>query len=318
MTYVLGIPAPSGKKAEMGTILHKVMEGLAHGKKCLQDDTTSFTDDALGTVSITEQRMADPQFVRWLFEKSFDYYIAKSIHPFDQGDQDDIWKWCCDTLVYGDGWFDPRKRNIVEAEPHFDFTIDEPWARYEYKMPDGTTLEGQLGMKGTIDLLTQHTPDHYEVIDWKSGECKDWGTGDPKTYDDFCVDPQMRVYHWALQKLYPDVKTFTMTVNYVRTEGPFTVAFDQSDMDDTMAMIRKRFEIIQDSTRPKLKSYTNKHWFCKYVCWYGTHKNPENVGCRQTMCQKIAEKVRKNGIEATMVEETEPGFEVGHYQNPGS
>jgi hypothetical protein len=216
--------------------------------------------------------------------------------------------------------FDPRKRDIVAPEPHFDFEIDEPWAKYEYKMPDGEVLQGNLRVKGTIDLVTRITPKAYEVIDWKTGECMNWGNGKEKFFSDFCVDPQLRIYHWALQKLYPDVKTFTMTINYVRTKGPYTVAYDESDMEDTMKMLRKRFEAIKANVRPRLKSRSNKHWFCKYVCWYGTQKNPANVNTEdgKTLCQRVAEKTRKCGIETVMRDDTEPGHHVGYYHNPGS
>src|SRR5574343_1700495 len=37
LTYVLGIPRSSAKKADKGTIVHKVMEVLANCKKVMQD-----------------------------------------------------------------------------------------------------------------------------------------------------------------------------------------------------------------------------------------------------------------------------------------
>ncbi len=320
LSYVLGLPEPSGKKAEMGTILHKVMEGLAHGKLAVQNGNDSFTDDVLGTVPMNSDRINDPQLVERLFEKSYNYYSAPShsIHPYSDKDKETIWKWCCHTLEYYDGMFDPRKRDVVAPEPHFDFEIDEPWAKYEYVLPNGEKLKGNLRVKGTIDLVTRFAQTEYEVIDWKSGECKDWNTGKEKFFADFCVDPQLRIYHLALHKLYPDVKTFAMTINYVRTKGPYTVAYDESDMKDTLTMLRKRFEIIKANTRPKLKSPSNKHWFCKYVCWYGSQKNPcHEPGC-PTTCQRIAKKVQQQGLETVMREDTEPGHTIGHYHNPGS
>lgn len=320
MTYVLGMPQPSGKKAEMGTILHKVMECLAHGKLAVQNGENSFTDEVSGTMPISEDTLFNPQLVERLFEKSFNYYSAPthSIHPYTDKDKETIWKWCCDTLEYYDGMFDPRKRDIVAPEPHFDFEIDEPWAEYEYVLPNGEKLEGKLRVKGTIDLVTRIASDVYEVVDWKSGECKNWGTGQEKHFEDFTVDPQLRIYHWALQKLYPDVKTFAMTINYVRTKGPYTVAYDESDMEDTMKMLRKRFEAIKANLRPKMKSPSNKHWFCKYVCWYGSQKNPDNIGKERTLCQQIGDKTRRRGINTVMLEDTAPGHQIGHYQNPGS
>jgi len=304
----------------MGTILHKVMECLAWAKLAVQNGENTFTDDVSGTLTINEDRLFDPQLVELLFEKSFNYYSSpnKSIHPYTDKDKAMIWQWCCDTLEYYDGMFDPRSRDIVAPEPHFDFEIDEPWAAYEYKMPTGEVLTGNLRVRGTIDLVTRIFPTMYEVIDWKSGKCLDWGTGKEKCFEDFTVDPQLRIYHWALQKLYPDVKTFAMTINYVRTKGPYTVAYDESDMEDTMKMLRKRFEVIKTNVRPKLKSPSNKHWFCKYVCWYGTQKNPAHTEGCQTTCQYIAEKTRKRGMNTVMLEDTAPGHKIDYYQNPGS
>ncbi len=296
------------------------MECLSYAKLAIQNGETSFTDEVSGTVTINKTKLHDPQFVSWLFEQSFQYYTdpERSIHSFSDKEKTETWKWCCDTLEYYNGMFDPRKRNIVAPEPHFDFPIEEPWAKYEYKLPNGDKLEGRLHVKGTIDLVTKISPSVYEVIDWKTGECMDWGTGVEKYYKDFCVDPQLRMYHWALQKLYPDIDTFLMSINYVRTKGPYTVAFDESDMEDTMKMLRKRFEKIKATSRPRLKSPSNKHWFCKYVCWFGSQKNPAHANGCQTICQRIAEKTRKCGIEAVMRDETAPGHNVGFYQNPGS
>jgi len=59
ITYVLGHQPDSGKKAELGTIVHKVMETLARLKKHQQDNpkktTLLVTDDALGDVKIKNQ-----------------------------------------------------------------------------------------------------------------------------------------------------------------------------------------------------------------------------------------------------------------------
>jgi len=296
------------------------MECLAHGKKAIQDGNVYFNDEVTGQVSITREKLHDPQFVHWLFEKSFAYYSLpeRNIHTFSDKDKATVWKWCCNTLEYYDGMFDPRKRDIVAAEPHFDFEINEPWAAYKYELPTGEILEGNLRLKGTIDLVTRISPNVYEVIDWKSGECKDWGTGKEKFYDDFCVDPQLRIYHLALRKLYPDVHTFAMTMHYVRTKGPYTVVYDDDDAKDTLKMLRKRFEVIKANVRPKLKSAGNKHWFCKYVCWYGSQKNPAHTEGCPTLCQKIAKKIRLHGIEKVMLEDTATGHKIGYYQNPGS
>ena len=60
ITYVLGHRSISGKKAQLGTIVHKVMECLASCKKELQDNpakSMSITDDAVGEIKFTERKL---------------------------------------------------------------------------------------------------------------------------------------------------------------------------------------------------------------------------------------------------------------------
>jgi len=315
LTYVLGKPSPTGFKAEKGTILHKVMETLANCKLCLQNGTTSFVDDSIGEVQANDKLYSD-EFVLEIFERTFKHYVEKSIHKAQYTNKiyDEILEWCRGTLSYYGGMFDPRKSKIVEPEPHFDLEINEPWATYNYKMPNGEMLTGKLHIKGTIDLVTEVSPTHYEVIDYKSGQCLDWSTFQPKTYECFCRDPQLRLYHLALKSLYPHVKTWALTINYVRTDGPFTVLYDDDDAKDTMKMLRRRFEEIKNCVRPKLKSANLSHRFCKYVCHYGKTCQP---GTNIPICTYIANNVRKHGIDKVIEDETTEGFNVGYYQNPG-
>ena len=85
--------------------------------------------------------------------------------------------------------FDPRNRKIVDAEPHFDFVIDEPWADYNYTL-NNENIHGKLAMKGTIDLITEVDDGVYEIIDWKTGRRLDWATGQEKTFAKLQKDPQ--------------------------------------------------------------------------------------------------------------------------------
>jgi len=313
LTYVLGKIAPSGKKAEMGTIFHKVMECLASCKKGIQEGYYSIEDDALGNINFDEDVLYDKDFYIHLFNKSFDFYTdeEKSIHDYCTGDKNKIYEWIENTLT---GQFDPRRLIVVDAEPHFDFEIKEEWAKYKYERHDGTTIEGFLQLKGTIDLITEVVKERaYETIDWKTGECRDWGTGKQKGYKDFLIDPQLRIYYLALRRKYENIKEIAMTMNYVRTEGPFTVAYTDQDIEKTKLMLKKRFDEIRRTKIPAMKSRSCNHWFCKRVCWFGK----DNIDGKCT-CQYIADKIKQEGIDKTIAEETEPGFTIGYYQNPGS
>ena len=158
LTYVLGHQSDSGKKAEMGTIVHKVMEVLASIKKFKQDNPKrkylKIEDDALGEVKVHVNKFMEDFFVVEMADRSFDYYTKNSKNKFTQGDRKTCLNLSWDALQYNEGQFDPRTRNVVASEPHFDIVIEEDWAKYEYELPNGEIISGNLAIKGTIDLVT--------------------------------------------------------------------------------------------------------------------------------------------------------------------
>jgi intein/homing endonuclease len=165
--YVLGLYQKPNKKAELGTIVHKVMECLAYAKKALQDGETSFKDSAIGEIHIKHDMVYSDNFVEFLHDKSYRYYTSKSPNEFTEEDRLKTLEWTYKPLTTLNGSFDPRNRDIVCPELQFDFEIPEDWALYEYAMPDGTILKGRLALKGTIDLVTKIDDGVYESVDWK-------------------------------------------------------------------------------------------------------------------------------------------------------
>jgi ATP-dependent exoDNAse (exonuclease V) beta subunit len=220
---VLGIPSDSNKKAELGTIVHKVLECLALAKLAQQNKRKTFDDEHFGRVKID---LENESFVWKMLDKSFEHYTHpdNTIHGFTQGD----YKQCRELVetVLKTPIFDPRRRTIVDAEPHFDFELEDDWAHYVY--PNGP--EGQLRLKGTIDLIAEVDKDTYEVIDWKTGQRKDWGTGQIKNFYKLSDDPQLRMYHLALHYMYPKVKQFIMSIYWIRDGGPFTLSYGPNDL----------------------------------------------------------------------------------------
>lgn len=159
--YNLGMRSPSNKKADKGTICHKVFEILAFIKLNQQKNNRYFEDDIIGPVDITDYDL------NTIIEQVYTFYTSQfTHHEWTARDFKDCDKWVYKALDYGDGMFDPRNREIVEPEQHFDITIDKDWAKYSYETKDGL-LEGQLSIKGTIDLITRVNDDTFEVIDWK-------------------------------------------------------------------------------------------------------------------------------------------------------
>ena len=105
-----------------------------------------------------------------------DYWHKRT--PKDRRDiNETVWTF----LTHNNGQFDPRLRDVYHPEPHFDIPIEEDWAKFEYEI-NGEKVEGQLAIKGTIDLVTKIDDDTIEVIDWKTGRRMDWATGEVKDY----------------------------------------------------------------------------------------------------------------------------------------
>ena len=318
INYVLGYPSISGKKAQMGTIVHKVMECLAACQKKTQDkpdsSLMSITDDALGKVTFTKSKLSSDKFVNDIVDKSLEHYISNCVHTYTEKDKENCRKWSWSALQYNDGQFDPRRRNIVATEPQFDIPIEEDWAKYKYKMPDGSTLKGRLAIKGTIDLVTEVDKNVIEVIDWKTGRRLDWATGQEKTYEKLEVDPQLLLYNYAISKLFPDYKQSIMSIFYINDGGPFSLCFDESSKDKFVGMLKTRFEEIQNTEIPAMLSPDQKHWKCTKLCDY--YKN--NWGKSEiNICQHVHNKLQNDGLEKTTADCTKEGFSIGHYDAPG-
>lgn len=321
--YVLGWRGPSNLKADKGTIVHKVLEILAVAKKGKQDGLKFIEDEIVGKVSTTYFDINE------LCEKVFNYYARAFVqHAWSDKDFDDIKKWTWKAITYNDGMFDPRKRKIVAPELHFDFAIDKPWAKYDY-MHNGVKLEGQLELKGTIDLITEIGDGFYEVIDWKTGRRLDWNTGEEKTQEKLQKDPQLMLYYYALSHVFPNVKQVMVTIFFINDGGPFSICFSPEDLIETEDMIRRKFEVIKQTKVPRL----NKSWKCSKLCHFGkttfegTHIKPliENRDGQQTKkgqcmskCEQLLYEITNKGIDKVTEEYVAPGHVIGRYQAPGS
>lgn len=317
ITYVLGHQADSGKKAEVGTIVHKVMEVLAKSKQCIQDNPKKskiiIDDDALGSLEVKKSELYTKSFVDSLLQQSFLSYSSASKHNFTKADNNDCLKLVWDTLNYNDGQFDPRNRHVVAAEPHFDIPIEEDWAKYTYEI-DGKIVNGQLAIKGTIDLVTDSADGIIEAIDWKTGRRLDWATGEEKTYEKLHSDPQLLLYNYAISKLFPSYKQSIMTIFFIKDGGPFSICFDKSDETKFLNMLKDRFQDIQKNNTPKPISEKRDNWKCTKLCHYCKNNWPESD---QNMCIYIENSLKSKGMEQTIKDCSRPGFDIGFYSAPG-
>jgi hypothetical protein len=322
--YVLGWRGLSGQKADKGTICHKVLEILAVIKKAQQDGDSYIQDEIIGHINI------DHYSLNSIIEEVYKYYTEKSPHhKWTIKDYKDCHAWVYKAIEFNNGMFDPRNRHILMPEQHFDFEIKKPWAAYSYNTGDNNVLSGYLAMKGTIDLITLVNSDTIEVIDWKTGRRLDWATGQEKTQEKLENDPQLRIYHYAIKHLYPEIKHIIFSIYFINDGGPFSICFDDSDIKDTEQMLRNKFDIIKNSKRPKL----NKTWMCSKLCHFGktTFENTSiepiieyrdgqvcKKGSYMTKCEQIKHDLDLYGIDTTMNLYKHPNHSFGSYKAPGT
>jgi hypothetical protein len=321
--YVLGWRGPSGQKADKGTITHKVLEILAVIKKAQQDNLDTVDDDVFGLINIQDYNLDK------IIEKVYEYYTQQTQHhKWSPKDLKDCRAWVYKAIEFNNGMFDPRNRNVLCPEQHFDFEISKPWAKYSYNIGP-QTIVGNLAMKGTIDLITLVNEDTIEIIDWKTGRRLDWATGEEKTQEKLEKDPQLRIYHYAIKHLYPHIKHIMFSIYFINDGGPFTICFNDSDLADTENMLRAKFEAIKSSRKPRL----NKSWMCSKLCHFGktTFENTNiesiteyrdgqvcRVGQKMTKCEQIKHDLDLYGIDTTMELYKHPNHSFGSYKAPGS
>lgn len=318
----MGWRGSSNKKADKGTICHKVLEALAILKKAEQDKKRFINDDVYGRVG---RLKFAARSVDSLVEESYHYYTSRlTHHEWLPVDLKDCKLWVKKAISLNGGMFDPRNRTIVEPEPHFDFEIDEPWAEFEFEL-HGKPIIGKLALKGTIDLITEISPGFYEIIDWKTGRRLDWATGKEKDYEYLMNDPQLRIYHYAVTKLFPDVEHIMVTIYFINDGGPFSMSFSKKDLTRTKEMLKDKFERIKATQIPIL----NKGWKCQKLCHFGKNKfeNPmietrtgqfTKRGEEMTMCQEVDYMIRAKGIDWVTENYTKPGHQVANYKAPGT
>jgi hypothetical protein len=245
-------------------------------------------------------------------------------HEWEAKDLKDCRLWTHKTITDHNQIFDPRNRNIIQPEQHFDIVIDKPWANYSFNN-NGQKIEGKLAIKGTVDLIVKANNSTLEVIDYKTGKRLDWATGQEKTLEKLYKDPQLKIYYYALSKLYPSFDHVIMTINFINDGGAFSLCFDKKDIEEAEDIIRKKFEAIKNCKRPKL----SKTWKCNKLCHFGKNSfsNPlieyrdgqlTQKGCPMTMCEQIKHEVEQYGLQTCIDMYTSRGYNVSSYKAPGS
>lgn len=323
LEYVLGIRGPSNKKADKGTIVHKVLELLAVIKKNQQDSVSSFNDDIIGDVNVSKYDLDK------MVESVYKHYTNQfKHHEWKEIDFKDCKEWVYKAINFNNGMFDPRNRDILSPEQHFDFTIEKPWSKYSYDTPEGK-LEGYLGLKGTVDLITRVDNNTLEVIDWKTGKRLDWATGQEKTQAKLQTDPQLMIYHYAISNIFPTYDHIIFTIYFINDGGPFSILFEKSDLQKTEFMLKNKFDIIKKTRKPRL----NKTWMCNKLCHFGkstfenTNVDPmleyrdnqvSKQGSFMTKCEQVKHDIEIKGIDEVVKEYKSPHHSFAKYKAPGS
>jgi hypothetical protein len=321
--YVLGWRGLSGQKADKGTITHKVLEILAVIKQAQQNNQKEVMDDVVGNIDTSTYDLNS------IIEIVYKYYTKNTPHhKWSNKDYEDCKNWIYKAINFNDGMFDPRKRNILCPEQHFDFEIKKPWAKYSYNI-DGENIEGYLALKGTIDLITLVNDSTIEVIDWKTGKRLDWATGQEKTQEKLEQDPQLKIYHYAIKQLYPHIENIIFSIYFINDGGPFSICFNDSDLQSTENMLRHKFEAIKSTKKPRL----NKTWMCSKLCHFGKttfdntnisviqeYRDGQNckLGSPMTKCEQIKHDLDLYGIDATIGMYKHTNHSFGSYKSPGS
>ena len=323
LTYVLGHRSDSNKKADLGTMAHKVMEILAGLKKFQQDNPKRkylvIEDDKCGKIRILKDELYTDDFVEKMCELAVNEYAKGSIHKFYPADRKVVRDTVFTFINHSDGLFDPRQRNIYHPEAQFDIPIEEDWAKFEYEI-DGEIVKGQLAIKGTIDLTTLVADDTIEVIDWKSGRRMDWTTGEVKDYKKLENDPQLLLYFYAISRIYKDFPNRIMSIFFYKDKDgnvdpmPFSICLGPEDEKRFLGMLKKRFEDIRDNVLPKPIRSDRNTFKCQKLCHFYKNNWP---GTDEKMCIFIEKKLKKDGMDQTIKDCTKEGFSIGYYEAPG-
>ena len=107
------------------------------------------------------------------------------------------------------------------------------------------------------------------------------------------------------------------------------MTFDESDLHKTEYLLKQKYDHIRNCSNPRL----SKSWKCTKLCHYGksTFKDTnidqlieyrDGQTCQKdnfmTMCEQVKHDTQLYGIDSVVDKYTRPGYNVGHYQAPGS
>ena len=314
--YVLGRREETvNKKTNLGTIQHRVFETVAKIKQAADLGQISIQDDILGEVKV------DGFIIEDYIPKIFLHYRTLfDYNDWSDSDVDTLYRW---TNIVKESNLWPAKHKIVSPEMKFQFPIKKDWAAFDFTI-DGKKVEGYLGLKGVVDLVIELDSSFYEIVDWKTGQRKNWSTGEIKTAEYLQTDPQLMFYYYAARQIFPSIDTLMTSIYYLDHGGVFTPQFDDEILPVVEGMLKKKFDHIRKNKKPA-QICTKNRWQCSKFCFFG--KNTfEGTGvkpltefrngqvCKKgetmTMCEQMRFEIDRKGLDRAVAEYKSPDFKI--------
>jgi len=293
---VLGYRFKSPFRAtDIGSISHKFLELLAKTKKAHQEGKDCYEDKIFGKIDINID-------IQSLIKQVYDYYTINEYtqHNWEPSDFKKVNKYVNTVLEYNNGYWNPLSQNIVDVEKHFELPLQDSWAEIggsEY-----------LKLNGYIDLVVQVDENTYEIIDYKTGQLKDFHTGEEINHDYLKKDIQVLQYYWAAHHLYGFDKQFFVTMFYIRNEKLFTLELGHEELLQLENRVQNIFSHISANNAPP----QSVSWKCKKFCPFATNysNNPPikdwkggvdyHGGSKCNLCDEIYFVTQNEGIETAI------------------
>lgn len=257
LSAILGLPDDPNPKTICGSIVHHVLEIMARAKKN-------------GHYLINDKYINPNYLLKICWVK---YVRENPKLEFTQEHYDFCKEMLTQVLKTA---YNPLKQKIVAAEAFFELNMNDKGFQYKYKNHvDGSPKEGNLMVRGIIDLVIELDEDTIEIVDYKTGQRKDWNTGKKKQLEDFYKDTALNTYDLAAQRLFPQYKNRIITLIYIRDGGPYSISMDSRHNKAAIDTLRKSYRnILFDENVERLKDQpnSNSYYKCNKMCSFGTTK----------------------------------------------
>lgn len=261
---ILGFPSEDSAATILGKMAHHIFEILSKASGVQHHKSSKIWD------------------AEYLWKIVYNRYIKKYPIIFASIKQDKLTKLCNGIIKLINGYYTPVKDNTIAVEKYFKIPIERP----EFLLDDKKSYFSIRGIIDRIDLINQET---IEIIDYKSGQGKSFDKEGRPYKDSISLkdDIQPRMYHLAAKILYPNIKNVIVTFLYFTDQGPVTTIFVDSDLEETINIILRRFRAIKANEDPSRILGTKMGWKCKVMCSY----------FKDGKCQSLWEEKNKLGLD---------------------